>query len=201
MPRWMRCGSASSTSWSSLTRRTRGCSVSGTRLLVTRCSVSLLPFELIELSRRVLGAIESQYPDLPGSLCELAATLAELIDDRPRAAELLLLAARRAYATGALSSTGPMLDRAWASTDPSQAIWHEIGRLLVQVLRTSGDVDRALEAGTRLLASSTTPDQQVNAHLEIARAATTAVRWDEAARPRRVGPPDLRRPCPPPRRP
>lgn len=154
----------------------------GFRHALTRDALlgQLLPFELIELSRRVLDAIESQYPDLPGSLCELAATLAERIEDRPRAAELLLLAARRAYATGALSSTEPMLDRAWASTDPSQAIWHEIGRLLVQVRRTSGDVDRALEAGTRLLASSATPDQRVNAHLEIARASTTAVRWDEA---------------------
>ena len=80
-----------------------------------------------------------------------------------------------------MSSSAPILDRAWAVTDPSQAIWHEIGRALVQVLRTSGHVDQALEVGTRLLASSATPFDEMHAQLELARAATTAGRWDEAA--------------------
>ncbi|MGZ4737672.1 MAG: AAA family ATPase [Ilumatobacteraceae bacterium] len=155
----------------------------GFRHALTRDALlgQLLPFELIDVSRRALAALERYHPDFPGVLCELAASLAEMIDDRQRTAELLLLAAGRAYATGALSSAEPMLDRAWARTDPDQPIWHEIGRLLVQVLRTSGDVDRALEVGTRLLAASATPSDRVRAHLEMARAATTAGRWDTAA--------------------
>jgi DNA-binding CsgD family transcriptional regulator/tetratricopeptide (TPR) repeat protein len=140
----------------------------------------LLPTELIEVSRRAFDAIERHHPDFPGAMCELAASLAEVIDDHLRAAELWLLAGRRAYETGAMSSSAPMLERAWATTDPSQAIWHEIGRVLVQVLRTSGHVDQALEVGTRLLASSATPFDEMHAQLELARAATTAGRWDEA---------------------
>ena len=141
----------------------------------------LLPFELVDVSRRAFDAIESHHPDLPGALCEQAASLAEMIDDHQRAAELWLLAARRAYETGALSSAAPMLERAWARTDPGHGVWHEIGRVLVQVLRTSGRVDQALEVGTRLLASSTTPFDEMLAQLELARAATSAGRWDEAA--------------------
>jgi hypothetical protein len=98
-----------------------------------------------------------------------------------RAAELWLLAARRAYQTGALSSAAPMLERAWARTDPGHGVWHEIGRLLVHVLRTSGRVDEALEVGTRLLASATTSFGEMLAQLELARGATSAGRRDEAA--------------------
>ena len=141
----------------------------------------LLPTELIDVSRRAFDAIERHHPDFPGELCELAASLAEVIDDHLRAAELWLLAGRRAYETGAMSSSVLMLERAWAVTDPSQAIWHAIGRVLVQVLRASGHVDQALEVGTRLLASSATPFDEMHAQLELARAATAAGRWDEAA--------------------
>ncbi len=140
----------------------------------------LLPLELIDVSRRAFDAIERRHPDFPGPLCELAASLAEVTDDHLRAAELWLLAGRRAYETGAMSSSAPLLERAWVRTDPSQAVWHEIGRVLVQVLRTSGHVDQALEVGTRLLASSATPFDEMHAQLELARAATIAGRWDEA---------------------
>ena len=141
----------------------------------------LLPFELVDVSRRAFDAIESHHPDFPGALCEQAASLAEMVDDHQRAAELWLLAARRAYETGALSSAAPMLERAWARTDPGHGVWHEIGRLLVQVLRTRGRVDQALEVGTRLLASATTPFDEMLAQLELARAATSGGRWDKAA--------------------
>lgn len=141
----------------------------------------LLPVELIDVSRRSFDAIEGHHPDFPGALCELAASLAEVIDDHVRAAELWLLAGRRAYESGAMSSSAPMLERAWALTDPSHTVWHEIGRVLVQVLRTTGHVDHALAVGTRLLASSATPFDEMHAQLALARAATTAGRWDEAA--------------------
>ena len=129
----------------------------------------LLPFELIDVSRGAFEAIERHHPDFPGAMCEQAASLAEVIGDQLRAAELWLLAGRRAFEAGALASSAPMLERAWAVVDPSEAVWQETGRVLVQVLRTSGHVDQALEAGTRLLASSATPFDEMHAQLELAR--------------------------------
>jgi DNA-binding NarL/FixJ family response regulator/tetratricopeptide (TPR) repeat protein len=137
----------------------------------------LLPFERLELSSRALAGLEAHYPELPGPLCELAAALAEAVGDRGRTAELLLLAANRAYAQGALSSAEPWLDRAWELAERQGAVWLEIGRLLMTVLTITGSVDRALEVGGRLLAESPPAADGARIHLAMARAASAASRW------------------------
>jgi DNA-binding CsgD family transcriptional regulator/tetratricopeptide (TPR) repeat protein len=154
----------------------------GFRHALTRDALldQLLPFERVEISRRALAALESHYPELPGSICELAAALAEAVGDRDRTAELLLLAARRAYDNGALSSAEPMLDRAWEFADSQNAAWLEIGGLLMTVLTNTGNIDRALEVGGRLLAETPAPADSARAHLAMARAAASASRWSLA---------------------
>lgn len=140
----------------------------------------LLPFERLDLCRRVLTALEGQFPELPGSLCELAAGLAEELDDRARTAELLLLAARRACGRGALSSAEPMLERAWRFADRGDAVWLDIGSLLMTVLADTGSVDRALRVGAHLLAESPRSPAQAMIHLAMARAAVSVGRWADA---------------------
>jgi DNA-binding CsgD family transcriptional regulator/tetratricopeptide (TPR) repeat protein len=151
----------------------------GFRHALTRDAIldQLLPFERLELSRRALAGLEVHHPELPGSLCELAAELAEVVGDRGRTAELLLLAAKRAYAQGALSSTAPMLERAWELAERQDAAWLEIGSLLMTVLTNVGSIDRALEVGRRLLAGSPPPADRADIHLATARAASAAGRW------------------------
>lgn len=139
----------------------------------------LLPFERLDLCRRVLTALEERFPDLPGSLCELAAGLAQELGDRDRTAQLLLLAARRACGRGALSSAEPMLERAWEFSPRGQGLWLEIGSLLMTVLADTGSVDRALRVGTHLLAESPLP-AQASIHLTMAQAAVAVGRWAEA---------------------
>ena len=151
----------------------------GFRHALTRDAIldQLLPFERLELSRLALAGLEAHHPELPGSLCELAAELAEVVGDRGRTAELLLLAAKRAYAHGALSSTAPMLERAWDFAERQDAAWLEIGSLLMTVLTNIGSIDRALEVGGRLLAGSPPSADRADIHLATARAASAAGRW------------------------
>ena len=137
----------------------------------------LLPFERLELSRRALAGLEAHYPELPGPLCELAAALAEAVGDREHTAELLLLAAKRAYAQGALSSAEPWLDRAWGLAGRQGVVRLEIGTLLMTVLTIIGSVERALEVGGRLLAESPPSADRARIHLAMARAASAASRW------------------------
>jgi DNA-binding CsgD family transcriptional regulator/tetratricopeptide (TPR) repeat protein len=140
----------------------------------------LLPIERTALARRVLAALEEHDPELPGDLPEIAASLAEQVGDRRRAAELLLVAARRAVARGALSSAEPTLDRAWRLARRNDAIWSEVGSELMTVLTETGDIDRALEVGGRLLADLPPAADHAAIHLAMARAALAAGRTASA---------------------
>ena len=140
----------------------------------------LLPLERIEIARGALAALELDRPDLGDSFGEHAAALAEEAGDTGRAAELLLRAARRAQARGALSSAVPMLDRAWSFVNEADPEWVEIGAVLLSVLATTGAVDEALAAGERMIAVSG-PTQRADIHLAMARAAAEASRWDTAS--------------------
>lgn len=140
----------------------------------------LLPFERLDLCRRVLTAIEEQFPELPGSLCELAAGLAEELGDRERTAQLLLLAARRACGRGALSTAEPMLERAWRFARQGDELWLEIGGQLMTVLADMGSVDRALKVGTSLLAMAPSSPERASIHLTMASAAVSVGRWADA---------------------
>lgn len=140
----------------------------------------LLPIERTALAREVLAALEQHDPELPGDLIELAASLAEQVGDGHRAAELLLVAARRAVARGALSSAEPVLDRAWRLARREDPVWPEIGRDLMAVLTETGDIDRALEVGGRLLADLPPSADRAAIHLAMARAAVAAGRTGSA---------------------
>jgi DNA-binding CsgD family transcriptional regulator/tetratricopeptide (TPR) repeat protein len=140
----------------------------------------LLPMERSALARDMLAALEQHEPELPGDLTELAASLAEQGGDGRRAAELLLVAARRAVARGALSSAEPVLDRAWRLVRPEDPVWPEVGSHLMAVLTETGDIDRALEVGGRLLADLPPSADPAAIHLAMARAAVAAGRTGSA---------------------
>jgi DNA-binding CsgD family transcriptional regulator/tetratricopeptide (TPR) repeat protein len=140
----------------------------------------LLPMERTALAREVLAALEQHEPELPGELTDLAASLAEQVGDGHRAAELLLVAARRAVARGALSSAEPVLDRAWRLARRDDPIWPEIGLELIAVTTETGDIDRALEVGGRLLADLPPTAEPSEIHLAMARAAVAAGRTASA---------------------
>ena len=124
---WRHCGRPSARSFLSRIPPIPERSHSVTRSTRDALLAQLLPFERLDLCRRVLTALEEHFPDLPGSLCELAAGLAEELGDRDRTAQLLLLAARRACERGALSSAEPMLDRAWQFAQRGGGVWLEVG--------------------------------------------------------------------------
>ncbi|MDQ2649007.1 MAG: LuxR C-terminal-related transcriptional regulator, partial [Actinomycetota bacterium] len=140
----------------------------------------LLPIERTALARGVLAALEQHDPELPGDLTELAASLAEQVGDGHRAAELLLVAARRAVTRGALSSAEPVLDRAWRLVRRDDPVWPEVGRELMGVLTETGNIDRALEVGGRLLADLPPTADRAAIHLAMAHAALAAGRTASA---------------------
>ena len=152
----------------------------GFRHALTRDSLldQLLPFERVEVSGRALAALESHYPELPGAICDVAAALAEAIGNRERAAELLLLSARRAYAQGALSSAEPMLGRAWEHADSATAVWLEDR----QSVDDRADQHRQHRSRPRGRARGcwprrSAPADRARTHLAMARAAAAASRW------------------------
>ena len=142
----------------------------------------LLPFELIDLSRQAFDAIERHHPDFPGALCELAASLAETIDEQQRvAAELWLLAARRAYDTGAMSSAAPMLERGLGKYRPRARRLARDRPCARPGVENEWPGRPSPGGRDSSAASSATPFDEMHAQLELARAATSAARWDEAA--------------------
>ncbi|MDN5859221.1 MAG: AAA family ATPase [Pseudonocardia sp.] len=166
----------------------------GFRHALTRDALlgQVLPFERLDVSRRALAALETYDPELSGSLCEVAAALAESIGDGAVAARLLLLAARRAAARGALSSAEQMLERAWDWAAGDEAAEVVIGRQLMEVLTDAGGIDRALEIGERLRAEPLPPADAAGVELDVARAAVAGSRWPVAlsalGRARRTAP-------------
>ncbi|HVX18115.1 MAG TPA: AAA family ATPase [Acidimicrobiales bacterium] len=136
----------------------------------------LLPLERSALAGQVLAALERHDPELAGDAIEVAASLAEEIGERDRAAHLLLVGARRASARGALSSAEPKVDRAWRLASRNNPEWAEIGSVLMAVLTEIGDVDRAIEVGGRLLADLPASADAAVIHLAMARAAVVAGR-------------------------
>jgi DNA-binding CsgD family transcriptional regulator/tetratricopeptide (TPR) repeat protein len=145
----------------------------------------LVPPECADLAGRVLAAVEQARPGLPGEWCELAAALAEAAGDRPRAAELLLAAGRRAMADGALATAEETLRRARRLTPDDPALTVPVDDALTDVLALAGHVDRAFEVGDRLLArldlASHLPSGGAELHVRLARAGVAAGRWQVAA--------------------
>lgn len=142
----------------------------------------LLPPERVTLSRRALEVIEAAHPALDGDWCELAAELASMSGDRPRAVRLMLELGRRAVDAGALASAELSLERArtLAATDDAAA---DVEESLLEVLSLAGKRDDAAAVGASLLARLTEPAAAVRrarAQLQLARAAVAATDWDDA---------------------
>lgn len=152
----------------------------------------LLPPERAWLAGRALVAVEAAHPGLPGAWCMLAADLAERAGQARRASELLLELGRRDLAVGALVSAEQTLTRASASAGAGSsagaapagagALELAIDEALTEVLAVSGQVDRAIETGQRLLAriGTSSAARSADLHLLIARAAIAGGRWAEA---------------------
>jgi len=144
----------------------------------------LLPPERALLAGQALAAVEAAHPGLPGNWCTLAADLAGRAGDTARAAALLLEAGRRDLAVGALASAEHTLSRARQLTGPRDpALGTAVDEALTEVFAMSGQVDRAIEMGQRLLARlgrEAPSARAANLHLDIARAAIAGARWAEA---------------------
>jgi len=132
------------------------------------------------LAGQALAAAEAAHPGLPGAWCTLAADLAGRAGDAPRAGALLLEAGRRDLAAGALASAEHTLTQARELVGP--ALRTSVDEALTEVFALSGQVDRAMETGTMLLARLGPPSPRAaHLHLGIARAAIAGARWAEAA--------------------
>ena len=140
----------------------------------------LLPPERTMLAGQALAAAEAAHPGLPGAWCTLAADLAGRAGDAARAGALLLEAGRRDLAAGALASAEHTLTQARELVGP--ALRTSVDEALTEVFAMSGQVDRAMETGTMLLARLGPPSPRAaHLHLGIARAAIAGARWAEAA--------------------
>ncbi|HUR75874.1 MAG TPA: AAA family ATPase [Sporichthya sp.] len=143
----------------------------------------LLPMERAALSRKALAAIRAAHPGLPGETCELAAELAERAGDPGLAATFLLESGRRALARGALASAQTILGRA-RMLAADRAVAADAAEALTEALSLAGDTDRALVVGQELAAALEAMDAPVErrggVQLRLARAATSACRWDVA---------------------
>jgi DNA-binding CsgD family transcriptional regulator/tetratricopeptide (TPR) repeat protein len=143
----------------------------------------LLPMERALLSRRALEAVRAATPGLPDETCELAAELAERAGDPAGAAALLVESGRRSLARGALASAEITLGRARElATDPAVAA--DATEALTEALSLAGNTDRALVVGEELAAAleamDAAPERRGGVQLRLARAATTACRWEVA---------------------
>ena len=143
----------------------------------------LLPVERSVMSRRALAALEAAHPGLPGETCELAAELAERAGDRARAAALLIESGRRSLGRGALISAETAFVRACGLAEHAE-LAAEATEALCEALSVAGNTDRALEVGRELAVAlgslDAPPERQCGLHLRLARAATTACRWEVA---------------------
>jgi DNA-binding CsgD family transcriptional regulator len=134
----------------------------------------LLPEERQAICSLLLKALDALHPELEGELCQLAAVLAAGADDAIRAATLWLEAARRAIRGGWLDSAESLALRAGAWLPA------ESDRSLVSIWSLAGQPLRALEAGHRILSSSSDLALCTGVRLDLVDAMVAAGRWDDA---------------------
>jgi DNA-binding CsgD family transcriptional regulator len=144
----------------------------------------LLPHEQAALASRALGALDALRPGLPGEACETAIRLAETAGADDRVVQLLLEAASRALARGALASAEATLERARGRAERSvPGSLEAIDQMLIEALALSGKAEQVVGVADRLLAALTRPGAsaaRASVHLTVARALATASRWQEA---------------------
>lgn len=153
----------------------------------------LLPREHVGLAATALTAVEAAHPGLPGSWCEVAATLAERAGLADRAARLFLEGGRRALGRGGLVTAETCLDRARRLSGEDRALAVEINDALCATLALAGNNARLAEVGDQLLAGlvevGASAARVAAAHRRLARAAVTAGDWPTAERHLRAAAP------------
>lgn len=132
----------------------------------------LLPPERRALARAAAQVVERREP----AAYDLAAALWMTAGEHARAAELYLSAGREARRAGALHTADALLTHAAALAADNPGLRRDAEAVLVEVLADTGDTDRALELGKRLLARGET-----RVALTLAEVAAEAGRWDVAA--------------------
>jgi DNA-binding NarL/FixJ family response regulator len=132
----------------------------------------LLPPEHRALAKAAAPVVERREPDAR----DLAAGLWMAAGEDTRAAELYLHAGRQARRRGALHTADAQLTRAATLAADKPELVREAEAALIGVLADTGDTDRALELGERLLARGETW-----VRLTLAEVAAEAGRWDVAA--------------------
>ncbi len=123
---------------------------------IAEALVSSVPdAERIALAAAAADAVEALDPELPGELCQLAATLRRAAHDDPAAGVLYARAGRRALGDGAATSAIRLLDLA-LELIPAQTYAAQRAEALASMLYAlteAGDVERALQRGADLAAS------------------------------------------------
>jgi DNA-binding CsgD family transcriptional regulator len=145
---------------------------------------TLLPPQRQALARAGLRVVQKIHPQLPGEWCELSVELALGSGDNGTAAGLLLEAARRAIARGALGTAESFLRRAGALGSADQSTQDGLDDALCETLALAGKVDQASEVAAELLARLQarpgTETLQAQVHLRLARVTVSAERWADA---------------------
>lgn len=146
------------------------------RHVLTRDAVveQMHPPTRARLAAQALEAVEEAHPNLAGDWGALAAELAELSGQIPRACGLLLRVSDQAMARGAVALAQATLRHAQSLTTVEHQL--AIERALVDCLVLSGDPLRAVEVGRSL---DTAPvqmavDERISLRLQVARAAIAA---------------------------
>ena len=144
---------------------------------------TILPPRQRQLAAAALAVLLESHPRPDGDVRERAIDLAVRAGDRHRAGTWLVESGRQSLGWGALSSAADAMGRAAGllegSAEQAQA---ELG--LVAALALAGRVEDAAAAGARLVTrlgdDEETAVLRVQAHLEVARAAIAASRWQMA---------------------
>lgn len=140
----------------------------------------LTPRERARLTRRVVAAVETVYPGLPGEWCQLAATLHRQSGDPARAGQLFAEAGRRALDQGAAGSAITLLDEAIKLLAEGGDAPGRAGAFasLLTALAEAGQVERAVAAAGELeqMAALLGPGERARLHTRMAWAASVAGR-------------------------
>lgn len=146
----------------------------------------LLPPERRELATRALPAVEHARPGLPGPWCELAAELAEAAGRPAVAATRLITSARRAQASGALTTARATVRRACelAGLADDPAVRVDAEQCAVEIAWQTGTPIEAISIGTRLIERMTAqdlpPERTIALLVLLARSAIDAGQLDTA---------------------
>ena len=144
----------------------------------------ILPPERTALSSRGLQLLVAERADLSDESCAMAAGLAESAGNPSAAGRYLLELGRRARHRGGLATAASHLSRAVQCLESAGEDSLSAREELAAVHALAGEVDRALELGGPALAErharDDEPARESGLRLALARALTTAGRWEPA---------------------